>query len=59
MHIAHFVNQLYELSSLMHPLPNAKTTIKCLWKHLVGCMMETLIEADALAGSLRFQVRYE
>jgi len=59
MQMAHLVNQLYELSSLVRPLPTAKATIKGLWKRLISCMVELAISVEASAPTVRLQIRYE
>jgi hypothetical protein len=61
MHIAHLLNQLYELSSLFQPLLTANMTIKHLWKRLLSALAEVILNAaEVMCGdSSRFQIRYE
>lgn len=61
MHIAHLLNQLYELSPLFKSLIIGKKTIKHLWKQLVTALSAIVIGATDLASMhlTRFQIRYE
>lgn len=60
LQIAHFFNQLYELSSLAQPLVQRKTTIKHLWKRLISALLEIAFDVVETLDSLgKIQIRYE
>jgi len=60
MHIAHLINQLYELSSLVRPLLGAKETLKNLWKDFLGSLTHLRMSREQVLLSLgvRVQFRY-
>lgn len=60
MQIAHLLNQLYELSSLAGPLLTGKTTIKAMWKDLIGSLTHLLLDELGVQASSakRIQIRY-
>lgn len=60
MHMAHFMNQLYLLSSKARELLTGKMTVKKLWKDLLADLLCNMIDArDVLvARSERIQIRY-
>ena len=61
MQIAHMINQLFELGSLLKPLLRGKMTITHLWMVMLGELRHTLLEVEVLETLLknRIQIRYE
>jgi hypothetical protein len=60
MQIAHMINQLFELGSLLQPLLRAKQTIIHLWEFMLGEMRHTILDIQVLKKLLRhrIQIRY-
>jgi hypothetical protein len=58
MHIAHFLNQLYQLSPLFTQLATPKKTVKALWKQFLAALTENLVDVVEGFFTARLQVRY-
>lgn len=59
MQIAHLINQLVELGSLIKPILTAKLTLKHLWKQLLQVMTHAVIEWSEAPRAKRLHVRFE
>jgi hypothetical protein len=60
MQIAHMINQLFELGSLLQSVLTAKQTIIHLWKFMLGEMRHIILDIQELEKSSRqrIQIRY-
>jgi hypothetical protein len=60
MQIAHMINQLFELGSLLKPLLKAKTTIKHLWKMMLAQIHHDSLDSIELEAFLErcIQIRF-
>jgi len=59
MQIGYLINHLFERGSLMKPLLTGKTTIKHLWKLLIGGLTFLAVDFENIFTSPQFQVRFE
>ncbi len=61
LQIAHLINQLLELSSKFKKLLKDKTSIKHLWKIMIGFLTNGVIDCEELSSifQLKIQVRFE
>ncbi|KJU84372.1 hypothetical protein MBAV_003433 [Candidatus Magnetobacterium bavaricum] len=59
MQIAHMINQLFELGSLLKPLLRQKFTIKHIWKNMLGKLKGWLDMQDLqIMIDHRIQIRF-
>jgi hypothetical protein len=61
MQIAHLINQLFELGSLLAAVRRSKESLAHIWKALLGELRHETLDFVFLAGLLtrRIRIRYD